>query len=156
MADKYANDYATRNQVSGPYSNGFSEVFSVQASAGFPATGEKIYYGKLPAGTLVTDLDFGFEDFGAGNTVSIGFEIEGTPPAGFVVATDALGGTYTTAQATYWFTTRDVSTAAGRAVSTSAPIRFNWPVRLVGTQVGTVVGTPDSYLSVHGATLGAR
>lgn len=156
MADKYAPDYANKNQVGGPYSNGFSEVFAAQASATSPANGEKIYYGKLPAGTLVTDLDFGFEDFGTGTTMSIGFELDGTPPAGFTVATDALGNTYTATQATYWFTTRDTATAAGRAVSTSAPIRFNWPVRLIGTHAGTVTGTPDSYLSVHGATLGPR
>ena len=158
MSDLFAQDFSTKLLVGGPYNSGFAEVLRAQASATSPLTGEKINYGKLPAGSFVTDLDFGWEDFGTANTINVGWELDGTPPSGMIVAVDSVGTTYTANQASYWFSAKDISTSAsgGRTASTSHPIKFLWPVWLVGVQTGTVVGTPDSYLVVKGKTDGPK
>jgi hypothetical protein len=159
MSDKYAPGYNTKKLVGGPYSNAFNELFGpATASSTSPATGEKIYYGKLPAGAQVNDLDFIWSDFGAGNTINVGFELDGTPASGQIVATDAAGVTYTAAQAAFWFSAKDISTSAsgGRTLSTSLPIKFSFPVKIVGVQTGTVVGTPTSSVVARGNFAGPQ
>lgn len=158
MTDLYAGDFGNKKLVGGPYSNAFAELFAATASSTSPATGEKIYYGKLPAGAVVTDLDFGWADFGTSNMINVGFELDGTPPSGMIIASLPDGTTYTAGQAAYWFSAKDISTSStgGRTASASLPIRFKWPVKLVGVQTGTVVATPNSYLVVKGHFRGAQ
>lgn len=155
MSNINSAPYESAPKVSGPYNNGFVDVLGpAQASVGNPASGEKIYIGKLQAGTYVTDFDYVFDDFGTGVAHAVGFETVDVVASGTVIAVAADGTKITAASATYWFAAQDVAAAAGRVVSSARPVKFLVPVHVVATQAGAVTGTPKCLAIIKGASEG--
>lgn len=96
MAD--VNKDAIRREIthSGTYGNKTGRSYSYEASA--VAANDKIYLGKIPAGSEICFSRLVFDDLGTGATLDVGWEyIDGTAGGGADVLFDGV----------------DVSTAAG-------------------------------------------
>ena len=131
MANVFASDYRTKSLRTIP--NAWAESYSYQGAA---ASGDKIYFGIIPAGVEVEDVDAIFDDCGTGVTLSLGYEPVGTLPAAALTA---------------FFTTIDVATAAGRQRYSGHPIKFDQDVKLVGTVGGAAfTGTPKVTAKIGG------
>lgn len=141
MADLFAADYKQKPLHSGDFGNGYKEDYTYQRAG--VANTDKIYFGVIPAGTRVTEVEIAFDDCGTSCNLDIGFEPD-TPdgPA---------------ANLTYWATDIDVATAAGRFRSNAHPITFERDVRLVGTVGGAgFTGSPRVSVVVGGKVVGVR
>lgn len=139
MADVLGQQY---NNV--PAYNGMGNAFCKSYKAKKAAnSGDKLYLGIIPAGVRVDDFALIYDDAGTSVTCKVGYEPLDTLPA----ASDA-----------YWIAASyDIATAAGRKDSTSHPIVFENPVKIVLTVAGAnFTGTPSITAVVKGEMVGAR
>lgn len=119
MANIYADDYNKKPLSSGLATQGWNESYAIAKAA---ASGDKIYFGIIPAGVEINAASL-IHDADADGTLSLGFEpVDGTPAAAL----------------TQWFNAQALS-SAGRKESASQPVVFNKPVKLVGTLGGGAI-----------------
>lgn len=138
MPDILNNDYGQRPQHMAEFGNAFNEDFPWNKAA---TAGDKLYFGILPAGVRVTEVDLYLDDNIASGTLSLGFEPVDTLPS---------------PNLTYWLTTQTLGTA-GRFESLAAPITFDYPVKVVGSLAGANLTTANNLsVIVEGRCLGVR
>lgn len=139
MADVIGQQFNNTPEYSG-LGNAYCKSFKATKAA---SNGEKLYLGVIPAGIRVDDFALIFDDCGTSVTCSVGYEPVDTLPA---------------ASAAYWIAAGfDIATAAGRKDSTSHPITFERPVKVVLTVGGAnFTGTPNVTVVVKGEMVGAR
>lgn len=120
MANIFADDFNKKNTAGGNQPAGWNETFPMAKAA---ASGDKIYFGIIPAGVEINGVSL-VHDADADGTLSLGFEpVDGVSPV---------------AAATQWFSAQALS-SAGRKESVSQPVVFNKAVKLVGTLGGGAI-----------------
>jgi hypothetical protein len=142
MADIFAPGYTSPNSFAAEKGNAF--IMSMEMLAATGNSADKIYMGILPAGVRVDLVRGNFGDTGTGNTLDVGYEpAEGTLP---------------TASLNYWWNDLDTATAAvPAAFSSSAPIMFDRPVKVVILiNSANLAGTPNLRLTFIGEMVGAK
>lgn len=139
MADVLGQQY---NNV--PAYNGMGNAFCKSYKATKAANnGDKLYLGIIPAGVRVDDFALIFDDCGTSVTCKVGYSpVDSTP----------------TEDDDYWIAAGyDIATAAGRKDSTSHPVVFEKPVKIMLTVGGAnFTGTPSITAVVKGEMVGAR
>lgn len=138
MADIFSASFGQKNLHMAEFGNGWAENYSGPVTA---ASGDKFYFGVIPAGVEVDYVRLVNEATAVSVTLSLGYEpIDGSPAA----------------NTTAFFTTQAVATASS-AFSSAAPIRFEKPVRLVGTVGGAAItGGKIFTVSVKGKDVGVK
>ena len=123
MADVYNSDYNTKPRHMGEFGNANIEDYPWQNPAATQIA-DKLYFGKIPAGTKVMDVELYVAAGLASGTLSLGFEpADGATPA---------------ANTTYWLNAQTLA-AAGRFETIGAPLMFEKEVKLVGTLGGAIL-----------------
>lgn len=138
MADIFSTDFASKTLDMGEFGNTLTQAY-VADRAG--AATDKVYLGKIPAGTQITGVTLRFIAAVATGTVSLGFEPEdGVSPAANLTA----------------FFNAQSSGAAGNFEGNFAPITFDRPVNLVAT-LGTVGQSANNvHVITRGIARGAK
>lgn len=139
MADVYAVDFANKPLNMAEYGNTLTEVYRNTGKAA--AVSDKLYLGKIPAGTQLAGVTLRFLAGIATSTVSLGFEPEdGVSPAANLTA----------------FFNAQSGAAAGNFDAVFAPITFDRPVNLVATIGGAGQTAGNVVVITRGLAVGAK
>lgn len=139
MADILAPDLFNRVFHMDDHGDAISEAYKLTAT---PSVADKLYFGIIPAGLEVHLVRLQREATAASVTMSLGYE-----------PVDATKGP--TANTTYWFSALAVN-AAGGDFSLGNPIRFEQPVKLVGTVGGAGYTAKRVDVIVQGKAIGVK
>ncbi|HCP78944.1 MAG: hypothetical protein CML16_03055 [Pusillimonas sp.] len=137
MATHHASDFNQKPLHMSAYGNAWAEDYEITATV---LDTEKAYFGVIPAGVRVYEVRLKHHAAGTDTTCKVGFE--------------PMDGDSPTADDDYWFVdTTDVA-AAGVKESTSAPITFQRPVKLVLTAGGANFAAGTMSIIVNGKVVG--
>lgn len=108
-------------------------------------SGDVIRMGVIPAGVIVTDMDLVFDDTGTSVTGKLGYQ-----PVNSSDGPSAVDD--------YWLAAgQNLASAAGRLVSTSHEIQFEYPVYVILTVAGAnFTSTPTIGFVAKGEVIGTK
>ena len=124
MAVHYAPDFGTKPMHACEYGNAVKYHFTASKLA---AINDTIEFGIIPAGVTITDV----------KTINAVTQASCVMDLGYAPVNATLGPT---ASAAYWMDNADIA-AAGVDLSTSLPIHFEHPVRLIALITGATTNT---------------